>query len=128
VVFEDGFTKSSPRRVLPQLVWIGVWCRLPSGNSFWDPLEESDLAALESDLLALAERHSHGWAAYVRCLHTPGIREYYFYASPQAELELAHTELAKRHPRYRIEIERTNDPQWTHYTGWLTEPREKLSQ
>ena len=121
-LIDDQFRAAAPVKELPNLFWIGVWCRMPAGAGLWDPTETEALDRLENNLIALCDELARGWAVYVRRLATPGIREYYFYAGDHAELAKALPRLQALHPDYRIELERKPDPDWRHYHEWLSQP------
>src|SRR5262245_24950238 len=101
-LLDTQFSGGPPKDQLPNVAWFGVHCRLPAGAGFWDPKEESDLDALESDLIQLCSSFGNGWAVYVRRLDTPGLREYYVYFGGDAEMEKVTPSLNALHAGYRI--------------------------
>lgn len=120
-LLDDRFDGAAPSDSLPNLGWVGIWCRQPVGGAYWSPAEAPILDAMEEDLIALAEKFGHGWAVYLRRLATPGVREYYFYFGGDADLRAMTDALKAKHPMYRIEFDSKPDPTWARYASWLAE-------
>jgi hypothetical protein len=118
-MLDDRFEANSPVDQLPHLAWFGVFCSIAPGGGFWDPEEGPQLESIEKDLLRLCDRHGNGWAAYVHCLNTPGLREYYVYFGPGGAMEKVLPDLKAAHPAYRLEYDRIDDLKWAQYRKWL---------
>lgn len=117
---DDGFATNPPVDQLPHLVWFGVFCLLPPCDSFWSPEEGPQLDDIENDLIRMCDRYGNGWAAYVHRLDTRGLREYYIYCGVGAALDEVLPELKAAHPKYRLEYDRIDDPDWGQYRKWLS--------
>ena len=121
VLIDDSYRDAAPINELPKIAWFGVYFRLDPGPSFWDPDEDEALHAIEKDLLQLCGQFGNGCAAYVMCIDTRGMREYYIYYGDGAALENVLPNLKAEHPDYRIEFDHTTDSQWKRYTTFLPE-------
>jgi hypothetical protein len=119
ILIDDRFKASAPLRELPRLAWFGVYCRRPPGAGFWDPEETKSLDAVEHSLVRLCEQFGQGWAVYVLCITTPGLREYCVYMRDSVDFSQVVPGLLAQHPDYRIEYEETADPSWKRYTSCL---------
>lgn len=125
VLLDDRFATDRPLASLSRLVWIGVWNALPPDGHIWNPAETETLEKLEHALLVCADELANGWAAYVMCICTPGMQEYYFYAGEHAEFERLAERVKTAFPSYRIEQDEDHDPEWAMYFRYqrgLTNP------
>ena len=120
VLIDEQFRTAAPLVKLPGLTWFAVYCQLDPGAAFWHPDETATLDALESTLFGLCEHFGRGWAVYVCRLATRGIREYYLYHGPGAELEKLLPRLRKAYPAHRLEYDVTSDPKWGRYNSLLS--------
>lgn len=119
VLIDTSLRYKNPVRELPWLLWLGIWCNLPSPNSWWHPDESTRLDGIEDDLIASVKTLKPGLAVYVLRICTPGMRELYTYvdsAKGQQEILAA---LKRKYANYRIEIDSTEDPAWKIYDTYL---------
>ena len=123
VILDDRFKQDALAAQLPQLAWFGLLTRLDPGSSIWHPDEGPALEEVENNLLKLCGEYGHGWAVYLRCLDTRGVREFYFCTGGTWELSEVAPKLRALHPDYVIEFDTTSDPSWKHYKAWLGETR-----
>ena len=130
VLLDRQFEFSAPVVELPQLVWFGVWCRFDPKGAFWDPDETEDLEVVEKNLLTFAGSYARGNGVYVKCVSTPGLREYYFYTAEGTHVDMAIGPLKAIHHNYRIEADVMSDPGWKDYkkfVEWIREGEAKDS-
>lgn len=121
VLIDDRFYKKEPVNELPLLSWVGVYCRLLSGESFNDPKETEILDEIEDNLFRLCSDYGNGYAVYTHRIVTYGIREYYIYHGDKAELDRAFSAIRSLYPEYKIETETTLDDKWNEYKKYIGE-------
>jgi hypothetical protein len=120
VLIDDRFRANPPGEQLPRLARFSIHTLLDAGDAFWAPSEGQSLDALEHDLIRLSDVFGQGWAVYVLRTATKGRRVYFIYHSTQADLTKAFAALEAIHPDYSMEIEVMDDPQWLHYSSYLS--------
>ncbi len=121
ILLDDQYLADIPGEELPNLAWFGVWCQQDTEGRYWNQAETDALNKIESDLLALLDQFSNGWAVYVRRAISAGKREYFIYYGGDAALQEALPAIQKLHPEYRIEYDTEPDPEWSYYATWLKE-------
>lgn len=119
VLIDLGYKNRAPLKELPLLLWVGVYCQMPSGQGFHNPNETSKLDEIEDNLIKFCGRYGNGWAAYTHRIGTTGIREYFIYHGEQAEPNKALENLVSLYPTYRIETETIQDIEWNEYRKYL---------
>lgn len=116
LLIDSRFRDQAPISDLPEIFWIGVWCRLPVSRERFVPLEEEPtLLTLERKLIGIAGRKSNGWAVYLMRVLSHGLLEYYFYARDGSTLAGVADELKQSFPDYRLEQESKPDADWVEY-------------
>ena len=119
ILLDDYFAAHAPVKDLVMLSGFSLYCRLEPVNTLWHPDEGDTLDIIEERLINLCEKYAHGWSVYVMRMATFGVREYYFYHSPDAELSRAYAELQELTPGYRIDFATVPDADWTQYRTYL---------
>ncbi len=119
ILIDDYFAAHAPVKDLVMLSGFSLYCRLEPVNTLWHPDEGDTLDIIEERLINLCEKYAHGWSVYVMRMATFGVREYYFYHSPDAELNRAYLELQELTPGYRIDFATVPDAEWTQYRTYL---------
>ncbi len=119
VLLDDNFVGEIPGDELPNLAWIGIWCRKDTEGHYCHPDELDQMEQIENELMELAAQFAHGWAVYTRRVATSGMREYFFYFGGDAELDKVAPALKEKYPEYRIESEAKPDPEWKLYLSWI---------
>ncbi len=119
ILIDDYFAAHAPVKDLVMLSGFSLYCRLEPVNTLWHPDEGDTLDIIEERLINLCEKYAHGWSVYVMRMATFGVREYYFYHSPDAELSRAYLELQELTPGYRIDFATVPDAEWTQYRTYL---------
>lgn len=119
VLIENSFENQIPIKELPFLVCIGVYCKMPSGNSFHNPAETEKLDEIEDNLFKFCSNYGNGQALYTHRIGTSGIREYFIYRGEKAEINKAVASLKSTYPTYKIETDTMNDDDWNEYRKYL---------
>jgi hypothetical protein len=113
VLLNVGVRDFVPDASRPALLWVAVYCRLPAGGACWDPSETEALDRLGEHLVtSVSNRLS---ARYVLHIDTPGIQEYFLYASAGDDLGGAVALTKQAFPDYRIDFDSTVDRKWERY-------------
>ena len=119
ILIDDYFAAHAPVKDLVMLSGFSLYCRQEPVNTLWHPDEGDTLDIIEERLINLCEKYAHGWSVYVMRMATFGVREYYFYHSPDAELNRAYAELLELTPGYRIDFATVPDAEWTQYRTYM---------